>query len=95
MLKCNVVLPMLFFCATLFAQKKKATDPAAGLKEEAIRDIQSKADLYRKNAMDLWDFAEVGYKEVKSSVLQKRKRNLKMPKEITDTKRCWATDRLH
>jgi aminobenzoyl-glutamate utilization protein B len=57
---------------TVFAQKKKTTDPAAKLKDEAIQDLQSKADLYKKNAMEIWNYAEVGYKEVKSSALHQQ-----------------------
>ncbi|MCC6289849.1 MAG: amidohydrolase [Chitinophagaceae bacterium] len=63
---------ILFISLTLFAQKKKATDSAAKLKDEAVQDIQSNADLYKKNAMDIWGFAEVGYKEVKSSALHQQ-----------------------
>lgn len=66
------VLLALFICITLFAQKKRTNDPAAALKDEAIQDIQSKADLYKKNAMDIWSFAEVGYKEVQSSALHQQ-----------------------
>ncbi|MBX2921636.1 MAG: amidohydrolase [Chitinophagaceae bacterium] len=51
------------------AQKKKPADPADRLKAEAVQDIQSKAGLYKSNAMEIWNFAEVGYKEVKSAAL--------------------------
>lgn len=63
------VLLFLSVSITLFAQKKKTADADTRLKEQAVQDIQSKADIYRKNAMDIWNFAEVGYKEVKSSAL--------------------------
>ena len=58
--------------ASNFAQKKKTIDPAAKLKDEATQDIQSKSDLYKKNAMEIWNYAEVGYKEVKSSALHQQ-----------------------
>jgi aminobenzoyl-glutamate utilization protein B len=55
------------------AQKKKiVTDPSAKLKDEAVLDLQSKADFYKKNAMQIWNYAEVGYKEVKSSALHQQ-----------------------
>jgi len=39
------------------------------LKTRAIGDIQSRYDDYKKIALQIWDYAEVGYKEVKSSAL--------------------------
>lgn len=69
MLKTITTIVVLCCVLTVLGQKKKVTDPAAKLKDEAVQDLQSKADLYKKNAMDIWGFAEVGYKEVKSSAL--------------------------
>ena len=66
------VLLLLSVSITLFAQKKKTAEADARLKDQAVQDIQSKADIYRKHAMDIWDFAEVGYKEVKSSALHRQ-----------------------
>lgn len=66
------VLCILFIAFTVSAQKKKPTDPAAKLKDEAVQDIQSKAAEYKKDAMEIWGFAEVGYKEVKSSALHQQ-----------------------
>ncbi|MEJ0104568.1 MAG: M20 family metallopeptidase [Bacteroidota bacterium] len=54
------------------AQKKQQADPAAKLKEQAIQDLQSNYDLYKTNALQIWNFAEVGYKEVKSSALHQQ-----------------------
>ena len=39
------------------------------LKNEAAKNIQSGYDAYKKIALSIWDYAEVGYKEVKSSAL--------------------------
>lgn len=39
------------------------------VKTRAITDIQSHYDEYKKIAFQIWDYAEVGYKEVKSSAL--------------------------
>ena len=57
----------------LFAQKTK-TKPAAingvdVLKTQAIQDIQSGYTAYKNVALQIWNFAEVGYKETKSSLL--------------------------
>lgn len=72
MLKTITTLLLLSCTISLSAQKKKAIDPAVKLKDEAIQIIQAKADVYKKNAMDIWGFAEVGYKEVKSSALHQQ-----------------------
>ena len=40
-----------------------------GSKAEALTDIQSHYEDYKKIALQIWDYAEVGYKEVKSSTL--------------------------
>jgi aminobenzoyl-glutamate utilization protein B len=39
------------------------------LKTRAITDIQSRFADYKKIALEIWDYAEVGYKEVRSSAL--------------------------
>src|SRR5258708_6093834 len=41
-------------------------------KAQAITDIQSHYEEYKKIALQIWDYAEVGYKEVKSSALLKK-----------------------
>ena len=43
--------------------------PDSVLKTRALSDIQSHYDEYKHIALQIWDFAEVGYKEVKSSAL--------------------------
>jgi aminobenzoyl-glutamate utilization protein B len=52
-----------------FAQKKSAINPNDKLKSEASGDIQKKYDLYKKTALEIWDHAELGYKEQKSAAL--------------------------
>jgi len=51
------------------AQKKPSTAKDDLLKTEAAADIQSHYDQYKSTALQIWNFAEVGYKEVKSSAL--------------------------
>jgi aminobenzoyl-glutamate utilization protein B len=46
-----------------------ATARDTSSKAQAVRDIQSHYDEYKKIAGQIWDYAEVGYKEVKSSAL--------------------------
>ena len=52
---------------TVQAQKKTAGPEL--LKNQALTDIQSKYEVYRKTALQIWDYAEMGYKEEKSSML--------------------------
>jgi len=69
-----------FFCSFLLssiltsvtAQKKVSTAPTDKLKQEAIVDIEGKYAEYKKIALQIWDYAEVGYKEVKSSALHQQ-----------------------
>jgi aminobenzoyl-glutamate utilization protein B len=61
-----------FIALSTIAQKRKTTDPLADLKDEAIRQLESNHDLYKKNALQIWDYAEVGYKEIKSSALHQQ-----------------------
>lgn len=75
----QLFLTTLLFSAllTMQAQKKlKATlplmNPAEALKTEAAQGIQLKYDDYKKIALQIWDYAEVGYKEVKSSALHQQ-----------------------
>ena len=56
----------------IHAQKKKINDPGEKLKAEAISNLQSKYDDYKKIALQIWDYAEVGYKESKSSALHQK-----------------------
>ena len=65
----QVLLFLLSLIITsLHAQKKKAGQDDL-LKKQAAADIQSHYDEYKKNALEIWNYAEVGYKEVKSSAL--------------------------
>jgi aminobenzoyl-glutamate utilization protein B len=47
----------------------RASDIDTTLKAGAMIDLQSRYDDYKKIAMQIWDYAEMGYKEVKSSSL--------------------------
>lgn len=51
------------------AQKKQTSTANEAVKKQAIQDIQSKYAEYKNIALQIWNYAEVGYKEVKSSEL--------------------------
>lgn len=68
MQKLPLLIATFICCATIFAQPKN-TDV---LKDQAIKDIQGKYDDYKKIALQIWNYAEVGYKEVKSSALHQK-----------------------
>lgn len=61
---------LLLWCAQpATAQKKSKKSPAENLKEQAKTDIQALYNQYKDIALQIWNYAEVGYKEVKSSAL--------------------------
>lgn len=49
------------------AQLKSAQIDA--LKSEAIRELDNRYGFYKETALEIWNYAELGYKEVKSSAL--------------------------
>ena len=55
--------------STLFCLAQKKKPVADALKSQAIADIQLKYEEYRKTALQIWEYAEVGYKEEKSTAL--------------------------
>src|SRR5262249_8073195 len=70
--KSTAVFISVVISLSLSAQKKKGIDATAILKEEATKELQGKYDLYKRNALQIWDYAEVGYKEFKSSALHQQ-----------------------
>jgi len=63
------ILIFIFVFHQITAQQKKSAAPVEKLKSEAASAIQSKYDEYKTIAFTIWDYAEVGYKEYKSSAL--------------------------
>src|ERR1700712_4856509 len=59
----------IFLFVPSYAQKKSPPVNNDALKTLAMSDIQAKYDDYKKIALQIWDYAEVGYKETKSSAL--------------------------
>ena len=60
-------LAILSLGCNCFAQSKTKSNDA--LKNETATTIQSGYDAYKKIALSIWDYAELGYKENKSSTL--------------------------
>ena len=65
----NFCLVLVFIIGTLSVKAQKKTPNTANLKTEAITDLQNKYADYKNIAFNIWSFAEVGYKEQKSSAL--------------------------
>lgn len=55
---------------SLFSQKKRT--PTDAIKQQVTQDIQRHYESYKKAALQIWDYSEVGYKEVKSSALHQQ-----------------------
>src|SRR5450432_294163 len=70
-LLCRAIAVGLFVFLSLpsIAQKKPRVVNNDAAKTLAVADIQAKYEDYKKIAMQIWDYAEVGYKEVRSSAL--------------------------
>ena len=60
---------ILFNLFIVSAQKTPAANPADKLKDQVSKNIDADYDVYKKTALQIWNYAEVGYKEVKSSAL--------------------------
>jgi aminobenzoyl-glutamate utilization protein B len=64
----HVILLLVIGCNCL-AQKNTPDKTINTLKNEAANNIQSRYDVYKKIAVSIWEYAEVGFKENKSSLL--------------------------
>jgi aminobenzoyl-glutamate utilization protein B len=61
-----LVIALLTFINNGFSQSQS---PVPALKKEAVADLQAKYAAYKGIAIQIWKYAEVGYKEYKSSAL--------------------------
>lgn len=68
-MKYSFSLLLLCFTLSTRAQKKQVINPSDKIKAQALLDIQQRYEEYKKTALQIWDFAELGYKEQKSSAL--------------------------
>lgn len=56
----------------VFAQTNTVLDRIVLQKNQAIANLDLQYENYKKQALQIWNFAEVGYKEIKSSSLLKK-----------------------
>ena len=72
----NYLLSSLVLLITLpaTAQKKSLFNLSDKIKTQALQDIQQHYEEYKNTALQIWDYAELGYKEQKSSSFSKFKR---------------------
>jgi aminobenzoyl-glutamate utilization protein B len=65
-----IIFACLLQVSFVFAQKKKTVAPTnEPLKTESMKMIDGGYDQYKQVALQIWENAELGYKEVKSSAL--------------------------
>ena len=68
-----LLLACVLFSLQVMAQKKTKIDPATqqvnANKEAALAALSSAYEADKKTALQIWEYAEVGYKEVKSAAL--------------------------
>ena len=73
MIKPTLFLGMGFLFLSATAQQKNKVNPMLAQvntnKTEAIHHLDTRYDEDKKTALQIWDFAEVGYKETKSAAL--------------------------
>ena len=60
---------MMLLTLGAWAQKKAKIDPITETKEAALTALNNSYQADKNTALQIWDFAEVGYKEVKSAAL--------------------------
>ena len=68
-MKLFISIAAILFVINATAQNNSNTKLVNNLKKEATDNIQNGYDAYKNIALNIWGFAEVGYKEVKSSAL--------------------------
>ena len=66
------VVVLCILSSTISAQKKAVAEPVVKIKEQTLRFLEDNYEAYKKTALQIWDYAEVGYKEVKSSALHQQ-----------------------
>jgi len=72
-IKITAVFVSCLFVLNLIAQKKSTTKSIELIKKEAIQEIQTNHDQYKEIAMQIWNNAELGFKEIKSTALLQEK----------------------
>lgn len=67
MLRITCIFSFLFVAITVNAQMK--TTATQTLKDQTLANIQAKNDIYKSTALQIWNYAELGYKETQSCAL--------------------------
>jgi aminobenzoyl-glutamate utilization protein B len=67
----KLFLTAVCITTTFLLQAQTAID-VTNLKTATAKDIDGKFSAYKKIALQIWDYAEVGYKEIKSSALHQQ-----------------------
>lgn len=70
----GIILLFIGYTKPASAQKrpKAGTGPADKYKNQALTDLQSQRDQYKAIALQIWGFAELGYRETRSSGLHQK-----------------------
>ncbi len=63
------LIPVFLFALSINNFAQNSSKQIDDLKNETATNIQSNYDAYKKIELTIWNYAEVGYKEVKSSIL--------------------------
>ena len=63
----TAIICCLFLCADAATAQKKASAPLDDFKKESMQSLESRKSRYGEMALKIWEYSELGYKEVKSS----------------------------
>jgi aminobenzoyl-glutamate utilization protein B len=63
---------LLFIIPSSFTSAQKDVERIEKYKTRALNDLQSQWDQYKHIALQIWSYAELGYKEVQSSTLHQK-----------------------
>jgi aminobenzoyl-glutamate utilization protein B len=67
-----ILVPGLVACFSVAGYAQKKQPVTEGLKKTALANLQEQHAFYKNTALQIWNYAEVGYKEYKSSGLLKQ-----------------------
>ena len=73
-MKREFILLSMAVCLQLhvLSQARKTNTRNEELKQQAVKNIEDHRDQYKKTALEIWNYAEVGYKETRSAALLAR-----------------------
>jgi len=65
----KIIIIIVYFASAIDINAQKKNNAVAPLKIQAVADLQSQYEAYKTKALQIWAYAEVGYKEYKSTAL--------------------------